>query len=112
MKKLIFGLLVAVIAFGGSAFKNVDAHSKTDSNKKFYDDGYLVQSANGVWTHVETADINDGDCTIEDNEPCKFLITSTIPTQGSYNSTQVTSTYAASLDEQEQDGDFLYVVPQ
>jgi hypothetical protein len=111
MKKIFLGLFIASIAFISSAFKNKEKHFE-NANLKFYVERYLVQVSQGGWIHMMPSDIDDGTCGVPTSWPCIFLITSEIPTQGSYNVTEVLSTYASNLDNMEPDSDYLYEVPE
>lgn len=93
MKRLFFGLLVAGIAFGGSAFTNVDLKSNFHHGKQAgVTQGFLVQTAAGVWRLTNTA---PGSCTTLADDPCKYQVNSpgsnSIPVQTTYSASDIAS---------------------
>jgi len=75
MNRLLFGLLVAIVAFGGSAFKNLEQHTTKFTGKSLPDSGYLVQTSPGNYEYVTSTTGSSGSCTLPANEPCKYIVT-------------------------------------
>ena len=82
MKRLIFGLLVAGVAFGASAFKS--------THKSQYTSNFLVQRSYGIYSLSEQG---EGICALSSIYSCKFLITNLgkyyIPKQSTYSVTNI-----------------------
>ena len=75
MNRLLFGLLVAIVAFGGSAFKNLEQHTTKFTGKSLPDSGYLVQTSPGNYEYVTSTTGDQGICARFAENPCKYIVT-------------------------------------
>lgn len=69
MKRLIFGLLVAAVALGGSAFTNVD-HIQHIKGGKSITANFLNQTATSVYTQRS----GGGTCGVATTLPCSYTV--------------------------------------
>jgi len=81
MKRLSIGLLLAIVAIGGSSFKNA---------KKAITENYIVQTSSGYFIRLATA---PGACMSSSGLNCKYAVTAFgriyIPAQSSYTSNNI-----------------------
>lgn len=81
MKKLLFGLGIAVLAIGGSAFKNAN---------RAINENYMLQTSPGTFIRQATA---PGTCTSNMGMNCEYAVTAFgrvyIPAQSSYTSSEI-----------------------
>lgn len=84
--------MVAGIAFGGSAFKNVNTFHSVKGNKAITAP-FLVQPTAGTYSQSS----GDGDCVITTTLPCSYTVQfpNSIPDKATYTTAEIAS-YVAS----------------